>query len=171
MRQELLIKKVKDAVMFILMLVGNFLVLSGIGNLFLVENQNSFDFNVGVGSLIIGVAINYLYWFKFKIVNKVENKITEPKTTTNSQVIKANQSSILKSFWERLTWGFLPEGWRRILLLLPHTVWLIIGLAEDELDDGWSSVEFIVAAISITWVIGAGISLTISWIYDGFKKK
>lgn len=171
MKQEVLIQKVKDVLMFLVMVIGNIFVFSGLGNVLFGGRIGSFNFIVGVMSLLIGGVLNYLYWFRYKSVKKIEKKITEPITTSNDPIMKTNQSSILEPIWRRLTWGFLPEGWRRILLLLPHVFWIVFGLAEDELDDGWKTVEFIIIAVSITWMIGAGLSLVVSWVYDGFKKK
>ena len=57
-------KKILSVFYFILMLFGMFLITSGIGNVFLNEQGVGFDFWVGVGSLIVGVGINYFYWFK-----------------------------------------------------------------------------------------------------------
>ena len=48
------------------MLFGMSLILSGLGNVYFNEQGIGFDFWVGVCSLIIGVVINYFYWFKRK---------------------------------------------------------------------------------------------------------
>lgn len=88
----------------------------------------------------------------------------------------------MKAFFRRLTWGFLPEGWRRIVLI----IFLVVGtiyineeypeiVRDYKVGDGeWHykmvreiGYEDILQSILITTLL----SLIASWIVDGFKKK
>jgi len=51
----------KKILKFIGMLFGLLLILSGIGNVMLGGDYNV---SMGIGFIIAGLVINYLYWFK-----------------------------------------------------------------------------------------------------------
>ena len=87
----------------------------------------------------------------------------------------------MKALFRRLTWGFLPEGWRRIVLI----IFLVVGtiyinekypeiVKDYKVGDGeWHykmvreiGYEDILQSILITTLL----SLITSWIMDGFKK-
>tara|TARA_B110000879_G_C10852348_1_gene385922 strand:+ start:178 stop:435 length:258 start_codon:yes stop_codon:yes gene_type:complete len=59
-------KQLVNIFYFLLMLVGNISIFSGLGNVFFNEQGVGFDFYVGIFSLIIGGVINYFYWYKRK---------------------------------------------------------------------------------------------------------
>ena len=97
----------------------------------------------------------------------------------------------MKAFFRRLTWGFLPEGWRRIVLIvLPivgthylneifpktvtRTVTPILDNGEKDIENRRITYKYIreieiddfILAVIATILL----SFIASWIADGFKK-
>ena len=87
----------------------------------------------------------------------------------------------MKALFRRLTWGFLPEGWRRILFVLMPL--LLLGIYrildyiyyQDYLRRGYSRSfsrerPFDYNDIGECLLIRLALSLIASWVADGFKK-
>lgn len=88
----------------------------------------------------------------------------------------------MKTIWSRLTWGFLPSGWGRLLFVLMPLILLVIYRILDYIDyqdylrrGGSSSFSkarpFDYNDIGECLLISLALSLIASWVADGFKKK
>lgn len=177
MNKEAVIQRVKNVLMIPVMVIGNILVWGGLNIIlfgWLIAKIISGESSIGVyelfGGLIailIGGYLNYLYWFKYKSFKKTEKRIKNLMSAENSSDNKTNQPKNM-SFWKRLTWGFLPEGWRRVMIILILLMPLVLN--GFELDSRGEFEDFL-ANITVCIPIGSISSLIISWIYDGFKKQ
>lgn len=88
----------------------------------------------------------------------------------------------MKALFSRLTWGFLPSGWRRLLFVLMPLLFLGIYRILDYIDyqdylrrGGSRSFSkarpFDYNDIGECLLISLTLSIIASWIADGFKKK
>lgn len=177
MKKEAIIQKVKDVLMVPVMVIGNILIWGGLNIVlfgWLIAKIISGESSIGayeifgaLVALLIGGYLNYLYWFKYKSFKKTETEITQPITTENSPDIKTNQPKNIQSFWRRLTWGFLPEGFRRIALVLPFLYGIKLAAFVESNPFG---LAVLVVTVIMVWIAFAAVSLLVSWIVDGFKK-
>ena len=71
----------------------------------------------------------------------------------------------MNTIWRKLTWGFLPEGWRRVMIVLILLIPFVL-----EPFDTWGEFERFLNVSAVCIPTGSVSSLIISWIYDGFKK-
>ena len=97
----------------------------------------------------------------------------------------------MKDLFRRLTWGFLPAGWRRIVLIIFLTVGTyyineeypefkkithtpLFPDGRPNIDKQYYTYEFVrdigVEDIFISIIAAMLVSLIASWVADGFKK-
>ena len=86
------------------------------------------------------------------------------------------------AIWRRLTWGFLPSGWRRILLILIlsflgykfHNVWesYVVLIPYDNEGINAQILTRFAIIYALQFMLASMVaSLIISWVVDGFRRK